>query len=272
MKTMIFFTDLDGTLLNDEKKITQKTYDALKKWCESGHKLVLCSGRALDSILHVKETLNLDFPNIYLVGCNGGEIFDCSNKKLLLRRTISPDNVLKIFSIAESFDIHIQTYTETHIITKKGGDELAYYKRAIHTPAIITSDILEHLTTEPCKCLAIELKDLERFESFRLALTQELGKELAVIYSNANYIEVFPAESGKGSAVHWLCNHLNLPVENSLAAGDELNDLSMIQAAGCGIAMCNGRCEVKTSADLVTAFDNNHDGLAEILDNKRRGI
>lgn len=268
MKPMIFFSDLDGTLLNDQKIITEKTFHTLKEWCYSGNKLVLCSGRALDSILHVFETLKLDFPGIYLIGCNGGEIYDCSNQKLLLRRTISYHNLLKVFSIAEKFDIHIQTYSETHIISKKSGKELDYYKRAIHTPALITEDILSSLSKEPCKCLAIELTDLNRFETFRQTVINELGTELSVIYSNPNYIEIFPVESGKGSSVIWLCDYLNIPLENSLAAGDEMNDISMIKAAGLGIAMCNGRKEVKTAADIITNHDNNEDGLSEILEMK----
>ena len=124
MNTKIFFTDLDGTLLNDEKKITKETFLTLEKWCQAGHKLVLCSGRALDSILHVFEALQLTFPGVYLVGCNGGEIYDCSKNKLLLRRTISYDDVEKVFSLAQKHQIHIQTYSETHIITKKEGKEL----------------------------------------------------------------------------------------------------------------------------------------------------
>lgn len=265
MNTKIFFTDLDGTLLNDEKKITKETFLALEKWCQAGHKLVLCSGRALDSILHVFETLQLTFPGVYLVGCNGGEIYDCSKNKLLLRRAISYDDVEKVFSLAQKHQIHIQTYSETHIITKKEGKELSYYKRAIHTPVIITEDIFSPLKKEPCKCLAIELTDLERLDQFRQEVETQLGDRLSVIYSNPNYIEIFPAESGKGSSIIWLCNYLNIPIANSLAAGDEMNDISMIQTAGLGIAMCNGRMEVQQAADLVTSHDNNRDGLAEIL-------
>lgn len=264
--TKILFTDLDGTLLTDSKTISPYTFELLKKWCNKGNKLVLCSGRALDSIQHVFQELGLTFPNIYLVGCNGGEIYDCSKNQLLLRRTLSFETVMKIFSIAQRYDIHIQTYSETHIITPKDGSELAYYKKAIHTPAIICSNPMEHLTKEPCKCLAIELTDLKRLEKFRLAVMDELGNILSVIYSNPNYIELFPIDSGKGSSILWLCDHLNIPLDDSIASGDEMNDISMIQTAGLGIAMCNGRKEVWEIADAITAYDNNEDGLARFLE------
>ena len=268
-ETRILFTDLDGTLLTDEKKISPYTYHILEQWCtqENNH-LVLCSGRALDSIQHVFKQLNLKFPNVYLIGCNGGEIYDCEKKQLLLRRTLTFDIIKEIFFIAKQHDIHIQTYSETHIITPKAGPELAYYKQVIHTPYIVCSDPMDHLSKEPCKCLAIELKDLKRLEDFRKNILKELGDQVSVIYSNPNYIELFPINSGKGSSILWLCDYLNIPVKNSIAAGDEMNDISMIQTAGLGVAMKNGRKEVQQIANTITAYDNNEDGLAKFLKDK----
>ena len=267
--TKILFTDLDGTLLTDEKNISPYTYHILEKWCvfKNNH-LVLCSGRALNSIQHVFRQLKLEFPNIYLIGCNGGEIYDCEKKQLLLRRTLTYNTIKHIFSIADKHNIHIQTYSETHIITPKDGPELAFYKQVIHTPYIICSDPMEHLVKEPCKCLAIELKDLERLEKFRKNILEELGDQVSVIYSNPNYIELFPINSGKGSSILWLCNHLNIPVKNSIAAGDEMNDISMIQTAGLGVAMKNGRKEVHEIANAITSYDNNEDGLAKFLEHR----
>ena len=72
-------------------------------------------------------------------------------------------------------------------------------------------------------------------------------------------------ESGKGSAVKRLAEHLGIPIANTYAAGDEKNDISMIEAAGCGIAMLNASEEVKAYADVVTKYDNDHDGLAELI-------
>ena len=63
----IFFTDLDGTLLTTDKKITPATMDALGHWTEAGNKLALSSGRAIESVNHVRTTLGLDFPGMYLI-------------------------------------------------------------------------------------------------------------------------------------------------------------------------------------------------------------
>ena len=63
-----------------------------------------------------------------------------------------------------------------------------------------------------------------------------------------------------------LCRILGIPVENSIGAGDEANDLTLIQEAGTSIAMCNGNDEVKAAADIITQKDNAHDGLVEYID------
>lgn len=266
MNTKIFFADLDGTLLNKQKQITPLTYQTLKEWTDKGHKLVLCSGRALDSVIHVRETLGLgDFSNMYLIGYNGGEIYDCTTKTLLNRVALSFDAAKKCFEIAKKHDIHIQTFSDTHIITEKEDEELIYYKKAVHTPVIYDKNFIAHLDKEPCKCLAIFLHNKELMETFTTDIKQALGEEVNVMTSTPHFIEMFPINSGKGFSVKWLCEHLHIPLENSLAAGDEMNDLSMIETAGVGIAMANGRDFIKEIADVVTETDHNNDGLVPIL-------
>lgn len=271
MQTKIFFTDLDGTLLNNDKQVSSLTYEALQKWTSAGHKLVLCSGRALDSVIHVRESLALTFPNMYLIGCNGGEIYDCSTNTQLMRLSLSIDTAKEVFAIAKAHDIYIQTYSDTHILAQKEGPELTYYRRAVHTPYVITDHFTDYLDKEPCKCLAIDLESHERLEAFRLDVQARLGDRLSVLYSSPRYLELFPASSGKGAAVKWLCNYLKLPLSHSLAAGDELNDLSMLEAAGLSIAMKNGREEIKQAAAVITAGDNNHDGLVPLLEKAMEG-
>ena len=160
----IFFTDLDGTLLTTEKKVSPSTKQALKQWTDAGHKLALSSGRAIDSVNHVRITLGLDFPGMYLIGCNGGEIYDCDNDRILSRTALTYPQTALIFKIAKEQGIHCHTYTDTHIISPADNEQLLYYKRNIHTPAIICEDVLGALDKEPCKCIAIEIHDKEKLE------------------------------------------------------------------------------------------------------------
>lgn len=265
MKKKICFTDLDGTLLTTDKKITPATREALSQWTAAGHRLALSSGRATDSIMDVQKELGLHFSGMYLVGYNGGEIYDCDRKQVISRVALTMEETAAVMETAKRMDIHCHTYTDTHIITPALNEQLRYYQHAIMTPVICCRDVLEALDQPPCKCIAIELYDREKLENFRLTLQAEMGDTLALLYSNEKYLEIFPASSGKGTALRKLCALLDIPLENALAAGDEINDISMLQAAGLGIAMKNARDRVKEAADLVTRQDNDHDGLAEVL-------
>lgn len=262
----ILFTDLDGTLLNDEKMISSRTREVLEAWSKAGHKLVLCSGRDINSVMSVKEYLQLDFPGMYLIGYNGGQIYDCDAGKTIYKVLLTVPQIAHIMEEAEKFGLHCHTYTDTNIISPREDKELSYYQRVIKTPAIINRDVTHMLEEGACKCIVIELKEHEKQEAFRKSLLPWAREEgISLVYSNPYYLELFPAVSGKGAAVVKLCEILKSSVWLSVAAGDAQNDLSMIEAAGTGIAMKNGCEEVKAAATMVTEQDNNHDGLAEAV-------
>ncbi len=265
-KTKILFTDLDGTLLNSQKQISDYTREILDKWTKAGHKLVLCSGRDINSVNSVKEYLKLSYPGMYLIGYNGGQIVDCETGSTLYRTALSYEQIIPIMQEAKKQGLHIHTYSDTHIISPFDDEELRYYRRVIKTPVIFSEDAGEVKENGTCKCITIELHDREKTEVFRKSLLPFAEKEgISMIYSNPYYLEIFPSVSGKGAAVKRLCEILNIDPALSVAAGDEENDISMIEAAGMGIAMKNGCEDIKMAATLITDHDNDHDGLAYAL-------
>ncbi len=262
----ILFTDLDGTFLDSKKQIGDYTRNVLDDWAKAGHKLVLCSGRDINSVKNVKEYLHLDYPGMYVIGYNGGQIVDCETGKTIYRVTLSREQIFYLVQKAKEHGMHLHTYTDTNIIAPCEDKELHYYQRVIKTPVIFSEDLSAMDEDGACKCLAIELENAEKLEAFRKSLepwAEENG--VTMIYSNPRYLEIFPAISGKGAAVHKLCEILQINPALSIGAGDAENDLSMIQAAGMGIAMINGSEEVKMAATTITEYDNDHDGLAHAL-------
>lgn len=265
-KTKILFTDLDGTLLNTEKQISDYTREVLDKWAKAGHKLVLCSGRDINSVKSVKDYLNLNYPGMYLIGYNGGQIVDCETGKTIYQVTLTYDQILHAMQKAKEQGLHIHTYTDTNIISPAFDEELHYYQRVIKTPVIYSKDAKEVAEKGSCKCIVIELHDSEKLENYRKSLLPWAETEgITMIYSNPYYLEIFPSVSGKGASVKKLCELLNINPALSVAAGDAENDISMIEAAGMGIAMLNGSDDIKMAATTITAYDNDHDGLAHAL-------
>ena len=268
VKKKILFTDLDGTLLTDEKKIGSRTFRFLDAFTGAGNYLVLSSGRDINSIKNVKETLGFHFPNLFLTGYNGGQIFDCTRQETIYKVSLKKEQAVFIIGTALNMGIHCHTYSETHIISPRSLKELSYYKRAITTPVIFADDIAvlsAALASDPGKCIAIHLEDQRQLEKLRDKILGAYD-DVAAIFSSPVYLEFFPACSGKGVALIKLCEILGFDIADAIAAGDQENDLSMLKAAGYGIAMCNGAGLLKENADAVTAFDNNQDGLAAALE------
>ena len=261
----IFFFDLDGTLLTSQKKISSDTLIALKKFTDAGNHFCINTGRAIDSAKAVYRDLKLDFKGSFLCGSNGTEIFSVDEDKYVFKTGVPLELVPKIMALADEYDIHCHTYNETHIVSTRNGECMNYYRRVIKTPLLVTDDVMKEITNPPSKMIAIELHDHDKQERFKAALQEMVGDKLTLLYSNPYYMEIFPSDAGKGSAVKRLADLLDIPVENTLAAGDEQNDISMLKAAGLGIAMINGTDIVKKSADVVTEFDNDHDGLASFI-------
>ncbi len=265
-KNKILFTDLDGTLLDSKKQISPYTREILDAWAAAGHKLVLCSGRDINSVKNVKDYLNLNYPGMYLIGYNGGQIIDCATGENIYRTALAPGQIAHVMAEAKKQGLHCHTYTDTHIITPFDDEELHYYQRVIKTPVIFSEDAKEVMEKGACKCIVIELHDKEKIEAFRKSLIPFAEEEgITMIYSNPYYLEIFPSASGKGAAVKKLCEILSINPALSVAAGDAQNDISMIEAAGMGIAMINGSEDIKMAATAITAYDNDHDGLAHAL-------
>lgn len=261
----ILFTDLDGTLLNNQSKISEPMKEALDKMIQAGHVLVLSSGRPLHSIISIKENAGIDYPGIYIIANNGGLVYDCDKKENILERRVSYEDMMTTWNLAKEHGLHIQTYSESHIISSNTTKALEYYTRKVTLPVIFSDNPAEVLDAPPYKLLAINLDSKEPLDQFAADLaTKETN--LTTLFSNPKFLEVIPADSGKGKGLLWLCDYLGIPVANSIASGDAENDLSMLQAAGMGVAMANAEELLREHADVVTEKSNDENGLVEIIE------
>jgi len=268
----IMFCDMDGTLLNDQKEITPETLEALKIYFSHGGKLVLTSGRPLNSILEVARKFGLDLPGTYIIAFNGALIYDCDAKKAIHEVTVPTSLHEKYMEIAKKHGVYCHSYMTDEngqevILTEKDGEELTYYRRAIHLPYQVTDNLAKALPAPPYKFIAICLEDNhDRLDAFRAELAYAFGDRMLTLYSNAYYLECCMKEATKGNAIHFLCDYLNIPLEESAACGDANNDISMLKTAGFGVAMANAKEEVKQIADYITVNTNNENGIKEVLE------
>lgn len=262
----ILFTDLDGTLLNDEKNISIGNRQAIKKALEHNHKIVITTGRPLPSALLLVEELGLTHEGCYAITYNGGLIYDCHNKKAIFRTTLPLAHVRHIFDVAREHNIHCNTYSDTHVISEKKTLELEKYCSRIKAPYELVGDINTYLTNEPVKVVMLDLAGRDRLAKVQAKISPWCNGIVNCFFSSAHILEFGPLEATKGNAVKYLCKYLDIPIENSVAAGDEENDISMLRAAGIGAVMANASSEIKKHGDYITTRNNNNDGIAEIID------
>lgn len=264
MSKKIFFTDLDGTLLNDQKEITPKTYDAVINWMNSGNYFALSSGRPLNSIKEVIALHKLQHKNLFAVGFNGALIYHPDTDTKITSKTLSVEEMHTVKSVADKHGIYCHAYDDSRILIPRDGEEIQFYTRVIHLPYEVIENFPEGIAPSN-KMLCIKLNAGNLLQDLADDITKALNGSVTCVQSCEHYLEVFSNSSGKGKAVVELCKHLNIDITDSFAAGDEQNDISMIEAAGTGIAMLNGRDTVKASANVITKTSNNEDGLLPFL-------
>ena len=264
--TRILFLDLDGTLLNDQKEITPGNRQAIEQAIAAGHKVVIASGRPLKSTLLQAGRLGLAGEGCYVIAYNGAVIWDCAEKRQSVRKTLEPEDLFALFDEANKRELYIHTYDREDVIVQpwNDGETVRRYCGLIHMEHRVMEDLTE-LSEPPVKALAIDFENRARLEAMRQWIQTNLEGRVDCFSSNRALLEIVPVGVNKGSAIRALCRRLDLPLENAVAAGDEGNDIPMLQAAGVGVAMQNATAPVKAAADYITERDNNHDAIAEII-------
>ncbi len=267
MEQKALFLDLDGTLLNDQKEITDGNREAINRALAAGHKVVITTGRPLVSAVLQAEKLGLDGEGCYVIAFNGGMIQDMGSGQLLHKTTIPLPLVYELVDEANRRNVHIQTYDDRYVLVEPRCDNesVRRYNSLIKVEHRVIDSVRE-MTAEPPKALVSNYHETECLVSYQEWIRANYSDVLDCFFSCDNYVEVVPKGTNKGAAVLQLAELLGIPQKNTIAAGDAANDLAMLRAAGLGVAMANGTDEAKAAAGYITQRDNNHDGIQEIIE------
>ncbi len=265
MSKKILAVDLDGTLLNSDKTISEANKTAIQNVLEAGHYVAIATGRAVSSGRQIAQTLGLTRPGCYLIAYNGGVIYDCAADCILHEARLPVEYAEYLVSEAEKWGIYVQAYSATKVLARKASRELNVYIRRTHMPYQIEKDIWEMINEEPPKILLISLDDRKKLEQFRKAHAEWEKDKCTSFFSCDEYLEYCPLGVTKGAGLSFLCDFLNISMDSAVAIGDQENDMSMFGNAYVGAAMKNAEQKVKNLADYVTENDNDHDGVAEVI-------
>ncbi|WP_459503718.1 Cof-type HAD-IIB family hydrolase [Bacillus sp. C1] len=272
--------DLDGTLLSENKIISKENAAAIRKCQEDGHVVAICTGRSIVDIERLLLEADLQCP---IIAENGALIY--VDQKMMKRYPIQKLQALEIVEYLEQNRIYYQLYTDRGVYVPAYGEEsvkhdMEWMKKentAIDQKELelIAALYLEHTAfhiTESCKSILeadIHVHKLLPF-SYNVEKLQQLKKhfqhntELAITASYWHNLEINHCNAQKGNGLYTLAEHLDIPLENTVAIGDGLNDVSMMEKAHVSIAMGSAVEEIKQLCHYETLSNEEH-GVAHAL-------
>ena len=256
--------DLDGTLTNHDKVVTQKTREALLQAEAEGVVIILASGRPTYGIEPVAECLELDKRGGYILSYNGGNIVNAKTGEKLFAQFL-PDEVIPIlYRYAKKKNHALLGYAGNEIITEMPDDPYVKEESRINKMNIRkVENLFEALEPHPTKLLMTgDPADMLKAEN---ELSEILGDRMDIFRSAPFFLELVPKGIDKAKSLLRLLSKINLTPADMIAFGDGYNDLSMLKLAGMGVAMQNAAPEVRAEADYIT-LSNEEDGVAAALE------
>ena len=200
----------------------------------------------------------------FILSYNGGRIVDCSTGRTIYEKTIPHKLMGGIYGQVHDLNAALMTYEGDRIITEKPQDAYVAKESFINKMKVKgVGNFLDYVTFPVVKCLVAA--DGGYLETVEDKLVGYFGSQLSIFRSEPYFLEIMPKDIDKASSLERLCLQLGLERAEIAACGDGLNDISMIQYAGLGIAMANAQEAVKRVCDFVTK-SNEEEGVAYAID------
>ena len=233
----VIFIDYDGTLVTDDKTVTPRTLDALKRAEKAGYEIVICSGRTKDYVARIRRDLGV---GRYVIFNNGAGIYDCIDWKVVEHTPIAPESIHMLCDLA-----------------------IKYQNVYLDLSPLSTQICLQCYHLDAMKKLEADLAAVPSISigNKHKALAEEGFPEAKLFY----FFDINAKGVSKGYGVERFREIFHVARENTIGIGDGENDIHMLNACGYKVAMGNGLDKIKKIADEVVD-SNNNDGVAKYIE------
>lgn len=252
--------DIDDTLVNSDKEITPRVKKALQEATAQGAKVVLATGRPLSGVKDYLVELGLnDSTDQFAITYNGSVVQNTVGEQLGGHELTLAD-YKKFKAIADEYDSYFQiesldyAITANKVINRHVNGENNMVQMPLHIKEV------DEMTTDEHYVKFMFIDETDKIDQLVANMPQELKDDYYIVQSTPNFLEVMHKESTKGNGLAILANKLDIDISNTMALGDQHNDLTMIKQAGLGVAMGNAVDEIKDNADFITTSQN-EDGV-----------
>ncbi len=253
----IYFIDGDETLVNSQEVISEKNKETIELAKQAGHKVVICTSRPRYHSIKISMDSNA---SSIIVSFNGGEVYDRENNKVIFNKCINPSNLYKLIDFAYENDVRVVV----------GDAKNDYVSKNLRNDSQILLDKDKY--KEQIKSLSISTCMII---DEKANLVEELMKyvkndpNLSILnIKEDDYYEMWftigNSKVNKGVGVKEVCDYYNIPLKNTIAIGNGINDIAMFETTGFSIAVDNASDVVKEYADYITD-SNDNDGVSKAI-------
>lgn len=261
--------DMDETLLNDNHIICERNIELIKKAKkEYGVKFVPATGRGYASIQKDLRILDLyDEPLEYVISFNGGALTENKGNKLLQFKGLMFDKMKEIFEYGLTKDVcmHVYTKEKLYIYNLSESEKERIDNQKVEC-TIMKENTVDFLKDEPIAKILYQNIDIPYLMSIEPEMKDITDEHCIVSYSSNRYMEFNSLGVDKGNGLIDLAKLLNIDIKNTIAVGDNYNDMAMLKVAGLSVAAGNAVEDVKKACDYTTKADNNEGVVAELIE------
>lgn len=258
--------DIDGTLVNRSGTISEKDREALCRVRERGISVALSTGRGLQATMGIIKDLSLDS---YHISFDGALVSHPASSEEIYVCPIAKDLVRLMVDTAHRCRVDLELFTATHYFVERETWSTEAHRDffGVNYTIVDFNEVWQRERILKGGLVTTNAGEASRAADFRSRLDNQVhfSQAKTPAYPSVDFINILAPGVSKGKALEKLATHLNVPLREVIAAGDGINDVSLLTTAGLAIAMGNALDEVKAIADYVT-LDVDHSGLAAAID------
>lgn len=263
----MMLSDLDETLLVNQH-VPEFNQEAIKKARKKGMRFVVATGRSYNMIGEIlKEIGTYDQENEYSICFNGGLILENKDFKILHFEGLDYELMKKCFKYgcAENLCMLIFTLDCCYIYNADEREVQRKIEQKAPMKVMETHDI-EFLKEASIAKILLVKRDMDYLKALRERMIPELSGQVELTFSSNRYLECNAVGINKGTGLKWLADYLGIDIKDTIAVGDNYNDVSMIKEAGVGACVSSAADDIKEISDYVCKNDYNEGAVKEVIE------
>lgn len=275
MAIKLVASDLDGTIVSDNKYIHKSNLEAINMMNDKEINFAICTGKSYSVSKDLCNKCNAD----YGIFNNGSQIYNLKTGDKIFSNILLLDDIKICFNIAKKYNLHVHAYSDNCLITEKLEYlDLRNFKlqKKPGFSFIVVSNILDYIEKNNLPIQQFVISSLSSLDYIKSEISNNTEVSISqiskygkykdkILNKEYEYLSIIPSNTSKSSAVNFLTKYLEINQEDTIAIGDNLNDIDMLKNSGIGIAVANAYNEVKNIADYTTTNSVTDGGFAEAI-------